>query len=498
MSAVDSARNTAAGLAGTALLTHLGVIRAQGEDAVKFLQGQLTQDVALMPVGDTRLAAFCNAKGRMQASFWVHKCTADELLLVTSADILPATLKRLTMFVMRSRLKLSDATADFSLYGLLGDAAVSGAASGGQTRAEGQNDAENLLLPLPPAAGTPRTLCLAPAGAPVPADPALAEADWLWAEVRRGVARITQPVVHKGLRAQMLNYESVGGVNFQGAALARKWWRAAEFRGAIKRRAFVGQVDGAAQADEVFDAADPSQPVGLIAQAAAAPGGGTALIASLKLEAAEAELRVGAAEARAWPGWPSLPAGRRHLSGRLPRRRSAQHPRHPDVRDAHFLVRLAIRRVAQAAVETFGAALGAQHHAGVTAQSRRLLQRLHHLAAYAGAAQRAVDRHAADARGAAARRAFDQQAAGGHRHAEPVGDQGVHGGVVGFVRYSSSRAMPCSCTNTASRTARAPSPSVAQSPVRTSVTGSPARTPPSARAAPAPRREVLATGSANT
>ena len=297
MSAVDSARNTAAGLAGTALLTHLGVIRAQGEDAVKFLQGQLTQDVALMPAGDTRLAAFCNAKGRMQASFWVHKRAADELLLVTSADILPATLKRLTMFVMRSRLKLSDATADFSLYGLLGNAAVSGAASGGQTRAEGQNDAENLLLSLPAADGTPRALCLAPAGAPAPAGPALTEADWLLAEVRSGVARITQPVV-EAFVPQMLNYESVGGVSFKkGCYPGQEVVARSQFRGAIKRRAFVGQVDGAAQAgQEVFDAADPSQPVGLIAQAAAAPGGGTAVIASVKLEAAEAELRVGAAE----------------------------------------------------------------------------------------------------------------------------------------------------------------------------------------------------------
>ncbi|MCZ8254312.1 MAG: hypothetical protein O9327_01360, partial [Polaromonas sp.] len=104
-----SVASAASTISGIAELTHLGVIRATGEDAVTFLQGQLTQDVALMGAGDARLAAFCNAKGRMQASFIVFKRDQD-LLLVCSRDILPATLKRLSMFVLRAKAKLSDAT----------------------------------------------------------------------------------------------------------------------------------------------------------------------------------------------------------------------------------------------------------------------------------------------------------------------------------------------------------------------------------------------------
>ena len=42
---------------GIAPLSHLGVIRARGEDAATFLQGQLTQDVVLMKQGEARLAA---------------------------------------------------------------------------------------------------------------------------------------------------------------------------------------------------------------------------------------------------------------------------------------------------------------------------------------------------------------------------------------------------------------------------------------------------------
>ena len=286
---------------GIAPLSHLGVIRAKGADAATFLQGQLTQDVVLMKPGEARLAAFCNAKGRMLASFQVLKTAPDELLLVTSADTLPATLKRLSMFVLRAKLKLSDATGDYAVWGQLGETPDLIAASADGAGAEAQNDAEKPAhrIALPAAGGVARTLWLAPAGSALPAGVApLTEADWLLAEVLAGVARITPPVV-EAFVPQMLNYESVGGVNFKkGCYPGQEVVARSQFRGAIKRRAFVAHVAGAAEAgQEVFDTSAPDQPVGLIAQAAPAPGGGTAVIVSLQLSAEHAaDLRVGAAD----------------------------------------------------------------------------------------------------------------------------------------------------------------------------------------------------------
>ncbi len=60
-------------LHGTSPLPHLGVIQAQGEDAANFLHNQLSNDVLLLPVGQSRLAAICSAKGRMQAAFTLAK-----------------------------------------------------------------------------------------------------------------------------------------------------------------------------------------------------------------------------------------------------------------------------------------------------------------------------------------------------------------------------------------------------------------------------------------
>ena len=59
----------------------------------------------------------------MQASFVGFKRGHGDILLVVSRDVLAPTLKRLSMFVLRAKAKLRDATAEFELYGLAGNAA---------------------------------------------------------------------------------------------------------------------------------------------------------------------------------------------------------------------------------------------------------------------------------------------------------------------------------------------------------------------------------------
>ncbi|HEY9237583.1 MAG TPA: folate-binding protein, partial [Burkholderiaceae bacterium] len=105
---------------GQVALSHWGLMRARGADAVKFLQGQLTNDVATLGPDRARLAGFCSAKGRLQASFVIWRLAPDDLLLACHASVLPATLKRLSMFVMRAQCKLSDAAADWQLIGAAG------------------------------------------------------------------------------------------------------------------------------------------------------------------------------------------------------------------------------------------------------------------------------------------------------------------------------------------------------------------------------------------
>ena len=281
-------------LEGIAPLPHLGVIRAHGEDAASFLHNQLTQDFLLLKPGQARLAAFCSAKGRMQASFIGLTLAPHDIALVVSRDLLAPTLKRLSMFVLRAKVKLTDASEAFVLRGLAGHAAM---AAGVSPWAHAEQAGAH-QVGLYPADGQARGLWLAPTGTPEPTGPALDAAVWQWGEVRSGVATLSAPVL-EAFVPQMLNYESVGGVNFKkGCYPGQEVVARSQFRGTLKRRATLAQSAAPLQAgQEIFHSDDLSQPCGLVAQAAPAPGGGFEAIVSLQTSAMDGgTLFVGAAD----------------------------------------------------------------------------------------------------------------------------------------------------------------------------------------------------------
>lgn len=279
-------------LHGVAPLAHLGVLRAQGEDAAAFLHAQLTQDFAQLDAQHARLAAFLSAKGRMQASFIGLQRSATEVLLLCSRDLLAPTLKRLAMFVLRAKLRLSDATEEFALYGLAGSAVEIIAGSARPALAKADFGSESVVH-LYPALGQPRALWIGPAEAPAPAGPALDAGLWLWSEVRSGVATLSAPVVDLFV-PQMLNYESVGGVDFhKGCYPGQEVVARSQYRGTLKRRAYLAHADQPmAVAAEIFAPHDPEQPCGTVVQVAAAPGGGVDAIVCLQTAAADQALHV--------------------------------------------------------------------------------------------------------------------------------------------------------------------------------------------------------------
>jgi tRNA-modifying protein YgfZ len=263
-------------LHGVASLPYLGAIRVQGEDAAKFLQGQLTQDFALLGPAEARLAAFCNAKGRMQASFIGFRRTPDEILLVCSRDVLPATLKRLSMFVLRAKAKLSDASAEFALFGVAGET-LKQLASGPRPPWTLEAAGNAHLVHLYPADGQPRALWVGPAGE-APAGPAMEPALWQWGEVRAGIATVSTPIV-EAFVPQMLNYESVGGVNFKkGCYPGQEIVARTQYLGKASRRMHSVHCDAPiAAGDAVYGDAMGDQACGMVVNAASTAEGWEAL-----------------------------------------------------------------------------------------------------------------------------------------------------------------------------------------------------------------------------
>jgi folate-binding protein YgfZ len=278
-------------------LPHLGVLRAQGEDAANFLHNQLTQDVLLLDADHARLAAWCNAKGRMLASFVLFKPQADEVWLICQRDVLASALKRLSMFVLRAKVKLSDASDELQVRGLIGHSLRALTSHTEAWRHVALPDGAHVVT-LYPSQDEPRALWVAPTSLSAPADTSACEDNdklWAFSDVMSGVAWVNAATA-EAFVPQMLNYESVDGVNFKkGCYPGQEVVARSQFRGTLKRRAFIVSASAPMQAgQEVFSSADATQPCGLIAQAASAMGQHVA-VAELQLAASQTPLHVGSA-----------------------------------------------------------------------------------------------------------------------------------------------------------------------------------------------------------
>src|SRR5258707_2315718 len=100
-----------------AKLEQYGLLQVAGADARAFLHAQLTNDIENLAPGTARYAGWCSAKGRLLATFLVVP-QAEGFLLQLSRDLVPVVAKRLSMFVLRAKVKISDATGEWLQYGL--------------------------------------------------------------------------------------------------------------------------------------------------------------------------------------------------------------------------------------------------------------------------------------------------------------------------------------------------------------------------------------------
>ncbi|MEX8495174.1 folate-binding protein YgfZ [Sphaerotilus sp.] len=262
---------------GACALPDWGVIRAIGTDAATFLHGQLSNDVSHLDLTHARLGAYCTPQGRMLASFIYARAGTDEYWLACSADVLAPTLKRLSMFVMRAKARLSDASPELTVLGLVGAPAAAWLGADAPAHAWDKLDQNGaVVIRLPDSglgdAATDRWLWIGPAVQAqmvLAALPALDAAQWQRLEVRSGVVPVVAATSGQFV-PQMLNYELVGGVDFKkGCYPGQEIVARSHYLGKLKRRAFLLSGEAAmAPAQEVFWSEDPAQPAGVVARTA--------------------------------------------------------------------------------------------------------------------------------------------------------------------------------------------------------------------------------------
>ena len=105
-------------------LSHLGLLEISGADAVTFLQGQVTNDVKLLTGTNAHYSAYCNPKGRMLALFLAF-AHADHIHLQLNRELVEPILKRLKMYVMRSKVEIKDVSDSIIKFGINGLEAAS-------------------------------------------------------------------------------------------------------------------------------------------------------------------------------------------------------------------------------------------------------------------------------------------------------------------------------------------------------------------------------------
>lgn len=107
---------------GAAYLTDKCFFRLTGSDRVRYLNGQVTQDVLRMAAGETRHSCVTDAKGRIQAEVWIT-WLADSLLIDGPLALRAALGERLERYIIADDVEVHDETGRWQLAHLLGVAA---------------------------------------------------------------------------------------------------------------------------------------------------------------------------------------------------------------------------------------------------------------------------------------------------------------------------------------------------------------------------------------
>lgn len=294
---------------GFMLLDQFGVIEATGDDAPTFLHSQLTSDIQHLDAASARLAGYCTPKGRLLASMLAWRA-GDVIRLLVPHTLGASLQKRLSMFVLRAKAKLADITDSVAVVGFAGDvrdalsSVFEALPDGVHVQLAGPAGS---LIRVPDAGGRPRYLWIGPRADVQARLPALesrlarvSPAVWDWLDIRAGEPRITADVAEQFV-PQMVNFDVLGAVNFRkGCYPGQEVVARSQYRGTIKRRtalAHIAENAGVRAGAELFHSADPSQPCGMVVNAAAAPQGGFDALVEIKLAALDdGTVHLGAAD----------------------------------------------------------------------------------------------------------------------------------------------------------------------------------------------------------
>jgi folate-binding protein YgfZ len=283
----DAAARAASPEDFVAVLDHLGVLRFIGEDAGRFLQGQLSCDVESVSGHSSSYGAYCSPKGRMLANFLLWREEAD-FLMALSRELVSTVQRQISKYVLRSKVKIADASGSIVLAGAAG-------ARAGRTLAAmfGELPTKPHEVRTVAAVGTAVKLSdgrlFLALTTPLEGRTELADARiWRWLEIRAGLPLVTAATQDQFV-PQMANLELIGGVSFEkGCYTGQEVVARAQHLGKVKRRMFLANVTAPAQPGDALYSDDlGDQASGMVVNAEASPDGGHDLLAVVQAASRE-------------------------------------------------------------------------------------------------------------------------------------------------------------------------------------------------------------------
>lgn len=268
-------------------LEDLALFEATEADALSFLQGQITNDILNAGPDQAKLAGYCTAQGRLLATMIITAlpdAPAGGLIGLMRQDILASVLKRLSMFVLRAKVKFGAST-----YSAVGASVATHQVDAlaqalghtlPQTAWQVATTATGLWICAPTAAAQPDTETLrwwwlaseaqAASCQALKLPYALGTAEqWHRQDIAAGLPWI-EAATQDLLIPQTLNLDLIEGVSFtKGCYPGQEIVARSHYRGTVKRRMHFGKID-ATQAlslkpgADIFDAQGSEQACGRV------------------------------------------------------------------------------------------------------------------------------------------------------------------------------------------------------------------------------------------
>ncbi|HEY5020784.1 MAG TPA: hypothetical protein VII17_07175 [Steroidobacteraceae bacterium] len=203
--------------AAICLLEDFGALRFRGQDARRFLQGQLSNDVERLAGGSILRAGLHNAQGRTLALLWLAASASGDILAVLPLELVATVAAHLRRYQLRAKLTITEESAQQRIYGLC-------------LRGQPLAARESWML------APDRTLLIRAAEDSAPQGEPMSRAQWRALDIAAGLPQVYAATSGQFV-AQMLNLDCVDAISFsKGCYTGQEVIARAHYRGRVKRR----------------------------------------------------------------------------------------------------------------------------------------------------------------------------------------------------------------------------------------------------------------------